>query len=220
MPNGLVARVSSVSAGPSGTAEVETTQATLADVFWEYHIFIDNRPLYFPPKDSSAAQAAGGETQIRMFGSEVTGPGSLNEPLRPEYLSVVLRPESVFQGTWTTNLNFDKKLLDEDCCTIELTGGLSLSVTGEVNENFSFPFTDFSGEVLFTPVLSGSYGHGDSYCRDHERQYPPVALHRCNVRNWRHSRDGLGRSGRGLRHHGKHFRNSHRTSDLAGHWRL
>jgi len=153
-PNGLVAKVSSISVAPSGTMEIETAQATFAEAFWEYHIFIDNRPLYFPPSHSGAAQAAGADTQARMFGTETVG--SMTAVLRPDYLSRVVRPESAVQGTWTTNLDFDKKLLDEDCCTVELNADLTLSVTGEVFENYSFPFTDFSGEVLFTPVISGS----------------------------------------------------------------
>ena len=161
LPLGLVAKVSSVSTGPLGTMEIETIPATLADAFAEYHIFIDNRPVYFLPNESGSDQPAATRRPVSPVRPQAAASDSVGGLLRADYLEDAVyvegvHPEAASQGTWTTNLSFDKKLLNESCCTLEVNAGLTLSLTGEVNLNYSFPYTSFSGEVLFTPVLTGN----------------------------------------------------------------
>ena len=161
LPLGLIAKVKSVSQGPLGTTEVETTPATLADAFVEYHIFIDNRPVYFLPSESDSDQPAATRRPVSPVRPQAAASDSVGGLLRADYLEDAVyvegaHSEAAGQGTWTTNLSFDKKLLDQSCCTLEVNAGLTLSLTGEVNLSFSPPWTSFSGEVLFTPVLTGN----------------------------------------------------------------
>ena len=155
LPLGLVARVTSVSVGPAGM-EIGTTSARLVDAFSEFRIFIDNRPLRFPGDSSPTAPPAA----TRLVRPETTSPESMNK-LRPDYLEDILRSGPVKADTsaeLSWNLNTDTKLDNEGCCTIEVQTGLTLSVTGEINLSYSAPYLDptVTGDVLFTPVLTGS----------------------------------------------------------------
>jgi uncharacterized repeat protein (TIGR02543 family) len=159
LPLGLVAMVKSVSIGFLGMMEIETAPARLADAFEEFHIFIDNRPLRFLPSDSGAPQPTALGTPTRQPRSETITPDSVVRLLRPDYLEeAALRgaAQATTQGTWTTTLTYDKKLVDTACCAVSVTGELALSVMGEINTSYSLFPPSYAGEVLFTPVLTGS----------------------------------------------------------------
>jgi hypothetical protein len=153
LPLGLVAKVKSVSRGRGGALEIETSPATLADAFEEYHIYIDNRPVSFLPSESDAGQGAVPRAKARLILPESANSDAVGGLLRPEYLSGVLRPDNTASsGTYSTTLAYNGPLGKGS--PIALNVQLNYSLTGEVLMNNSL--LQYTGQVLFTPSLTGT----------------------------------------------------------------
>ena len=150
---GMIAKVKSVSHGPLGTTEVETTDTTHSEAFAEYHIYIDNRTLNFLPSDSDSAQSATNKRPNHQILPLTSRPDAIGGLLRPDYLAETADLTGTLQ---LISLDIDTELENDACCSIELAGALSLTVTGEIILNYSFFPLSYSGAVLFTPVLTGN----------------------------------------------------------------
>src|ERR1017187_7658683 len=155
LPLGLIAKVTGMTQTPSGDLAIDTAPAELSDAFAEFHIYLENQPIYFLPPDSDA-QAAGSPgfsprrrpVQPPLYSPEQSPGEGFAAPqtpraeqspedlfaeskLRPEYLSHVqsfavgFLPDGAY---WSQDLNYNRALTS----TLSINGDLTMDATVEL----------------------------------------------------------------------------------------
>jgi phosphodiesterase/alkaline phosphatase D-like protein len=161
LPLGLVAKISTVSRNGLGETQIETVPADLLEAFAEYHIYLDNRRLYFLPSDSDSESPASALPMVGQPQPEELRPSAASGELLPEYL-FGRRPVAMVQlaasATLTAGLNYNKDLYTRTVkgttYVINVTGNLTFSATSEVLMSGSGVLPT-SGTLLVTPNVAG-----------------------------------------------------------------
>ena len=141
-PLGLVAKIASVTRIGSGEVQVSTLPADLTDAFVEFHLYIENRQVYFLPDqtDAETARPARRPALTDRTDDRVSAIGEGR--VRPEYLTgtapaaVTGLPDGAY---WSQALNYSQDLykstIGSVTSTVHVDGNLTLDATAELIYN-------------------------------------------------------------------------------------
>ena len=183
LPLGLVAKVTGTTWTLSGELAIDTSPAELSDAFVEFHIYLDNQPIYFLSPGSDDAQGAKSPAFSPRQAPNRLPQHSAEQPLgggfaTPQILGVEQSPEDLFGESkvrpdylseqrsyaigflpdgayWSQDLNYNKALTS----TLSVNGDLTMDATVELIWNsYNVNYCPANPTIVFflSPHVHGS----------------------------------------------------------------